>query len=146
MPALIPVSSAYETKWKDYRLRSGVVFAGVFVWIGVLILYFLFTVEVDRLETQIGISPLLIGFVLVCLIYAVTTTYACLWHCPRCKMVYGAAKGFAGLVRKPWLVKRCTTCGLPKYYGSRYFVDFWGPQKARELADVVEAEGGRNEV
>jgi hypothetical protein len=113
-------------------------FAGLLIWIGALIVSFFFTAAMDRLERLVGVSPMLIVFILVGVVTMAAMIYSSLWRCPRCKKFFAAADGFDLLIRKAWKAKRCRNCQLPKYYGSKHFTDYWGPEKAGVLSQRVE--------
>lgn len=52
------------------------------------------------------------------------------WKCPRC----GERFDYTG---RGWR-RSCRNCKLPKYYGSYWYQDNWGPDMGREVADKIE--------
>ena len=131
-------SCRYESNWRDYRLRTFLLFAGFLIWIGALIVSFFFTAAIDRLEKLVGVSPMLIVLILAGLVTMAAVTYSNLWRCPRCKKFFAAIDALDALIRRAWLIKQCRNCQLPKYYGSKYFTDYWGTEKADEFSQRIK--------
>jgi hypothetical protein len=128
----------YEDSWRDFRQRTALLFAGVLIWLGALIVWFFLKPAIAKFEELVGVSPMPIVLILVALVTMAAVIYSNFWACPRCKKLFAAADGFNAVITKAWLVKRCRNCRLPKYYGSKYFTAYWGPEKAEEFSQRIK--------
>jgi hypothetical protein len=130
----------YEKEWKDYKLRKFLPFLGFFVWMVVVICAALVSPITGRMNRDLGFSPGLIIFVLVTTGVALATLYSSLWRCPRCKKYFGAADGLDIFTKKAWRATRCRNCTLPRFYGSSFFVEYWGKEAADKFKEQIEME------
>lgn len=52
------------------------------------------------------------------------------WPCPGCKMPFDHIRRRS--------VRYCVSCGLPKFYGSRYYFDLWGTEEGAAMAKRID--------
>jgi hypothetical protein len=130
----------YQHAWEDYRFRKALPFLIFLSWpfLGILSVLFGDAVRRSGFGTWLGLSV----FIATAILILSATIYSTLWRCPRCNKPFGAADSFDFLTRKAWRVKKCLTCNMPRFYGSTFFVEYWGVDKAKELETEVQSKVG----
>jgi uncharacterized C2H2 Zn-finger protein len=118
-------------------------FSGVLIWIGALIVRFFLTAAIARFKAMLGVDLMPVALISAGVVTMAAVIYSSLWRCPRCNKLFGAVDGFDALIRKAWSVKQCRNCRLPKYYGSKYFTDYWGTEKPKNLVSESKTAHGR---
>ena len=126
----------YQKEWDENKFRQMIPFVGIFLWILTIIVYAIFNSYLKYVETNFGFDIFLVVFVIFAMLFAAGIFYLQLWKCPRCKKFYNYQSGVEIFIRKNFYKKLCVNCGLPRYYGSDYFLDYWGSEQAHKFEEV----------
>lgn len=117
----------YQEQWEDYKDSkvSKLVFSifCLIVFIGILIIapnYPEFGKSLKIFFPIIFVIGILIG------IYKLILKKG--WKCPHCKELFSTERYYLGERNDI-----CQNCDLPIYFGSSYFLDYWGKEKGREF-------------
>ena len=126
---LAKASSQYQSEWDSYDNRSadGCLFGLVFIGFAIA------TIVASRYESWLA-KPLEILFIVsfAGVMYASYRQFSA-FKCPRCRKTFSAPRD-----RNVWDADVCDHCELPRYYGSKKYVDLVGVEQARAYAENLD--------
>ena len=120
-------SSQYQSEWDSFDNRSADAFLFGILFIGIAIA----TVVATRYESWLaGPLQILVIVAFAGVGYGSYRQFSA-FKCPRCNKTFSAIRHD----RNVWDADVCDHCELPRYYGSKKYVDLVGTERARAYAE-----------
>jgi hypothetical protein len=123
---LTKASSQYQSEWDSYDNRSAdqilaaLAVAGIAIAAGIAGRYNSWVADALQVVLLISFAGLIV----------VTYRYFGAFRCPRCRKTFAAPRH-----RNVWEGDVCDHCELPRYYGSKKYIDIVGVEQARAYAE-----------
>jgi hypothetical protein len=120
----------YQKQWSEYKDRNGKI--ALIVTVLIVCIFTAITVANIYAELMRWLNlAIIIVMALVAFIFLVLQPLPKKFACPGCGSNFDPYKGIN-------LKSSCVNCGLPRYFGSTYFRDYWGADRAMELTENSE--------
>jgi len=124
----------YQKNWEDFRFRQALPFLSFFLWIFFILILAIVGLLAGAIAVTITRALGLFFFILTACLMIFGSYYFMVWKCPDCNDYYFIETRFDCLTKKSYRAKYCKHCRLPRYFGSTFFAEHWGSEKAKELA------------
>jgi len=121
------MENLYQKEWETYKQRNSLGCLFVLILIPLILILRSFLPQMLDYFSQF----LFFGFILAFLLFMFFDEGG--WKCPRCKRPFDYR-------RRITRAQKCINCGLPIYYGSSYFFDYWGIEQGSKL-DIQIKDG-----
>jgi predicted RNA-binding Zn-ribbon protein involved in translation (DUF1610 family) len=124
----------YQDEWDEYSFRKALIVLTFVIAMPLVIAAGLIfkTIFGDNREIIKNIVLVLFGVAAASIVFCVFRYV--LWRCPRCKKYFRHEIWLDALSRRTESPTQCKNCGLPKYYGSSFFYDYWGTEQGDDLS------------
>lgn len=120
----------YQKEWKDYRKRKNIFILSFLAYFPIMILLMYLSGYLFGTSKFIGIDLNLVYFVGYLIFFGFCGFRFQLWKCPSCRKSFQSKWWWHNIFSS-----KCLHCKLPKYFGSTYFEQSWGTEKAKELIE-----------